>query len=206
MAGVGVTAYNTLTHHESGGSDFFCVVMWMERVYLTVFGVLAAAVPGVVLGERLEAAREADGALMSILGTVLLWVIAGVVILPNLGKSEGRAAAVCMGLLLVLPEALSRATERYGDWERVRKGRSLCMAAVLVLHHFPEGMAAGLGCVSQSVGANALCWAIVLHSIPETMLLVSSMHDAGFGKWGGCGAAAISGIVTAAGVLAGALI
>ena len=55
----------------------------MERLYLTVFGVLAAAAIGAVLGERLESAREADGELMSIFGTVLLWAVAGIVILPN---------------------------------------------------------------------------------------------------------------------------
>ncbi len=196
-----------MTHHESDGSDFFHkVVMRMERLYVTVFGVLAAAVVGALLGERLESAREADGELMSILGTVVLWVIAAVVILPNLGKAEGRAAAVCLGVLLVLPDVLNCVAERWGDWERIRKGRSLCMVAVLVLHHFPEGMAAGLSCVTEGMGARALCWAVVLHSIPETMMIPPAMHEAGFGTRGAYAAAAVSGIVTAVGVLTGAMI
>ena len=178
----------------------------MERLYLTVLGVLTAAAVGAVLGERLDSIREADGELVSILGTIALWVIAGIVILPNLWKGEGRGLAVCMGVLLVLPEVLSHVTERWGNCEQLRRGRSLCMAAVLVIHHFPEGMAAGLSCLSQGVGANALCWAIVLHSIPETMMILPAMHEAGFGRRGGYAAAAISGVVTAAGVLAGAMI
>lgn len=173
---------------------------------MTVFGVLAAAVSGAVLGERLESAREADGELMSILGTLALWVIAGIVIVPSLGEKEGRVVAVCLGLLLVLPEVLSRVAERWGSCAYIRKGGSLCMAAVLVLHHFPEGMAAGMSCVSDGMGAAALCWAVVLHSIPETMMLLPAMHEAGFGKGGGYAAAAVSGIVTAAGVLTGAMI
>lgn len=173
---------------------------------MTVFGVLAAAAIGAVLGERLESAREADGELMSIFGTVLLWAVAGIVILPNLGEKQGRGVAICLGLLLVLPELLSHVTERKENWETLRRGRSLCMAAVLVLHHFPEGMAAGLSCVTQGAGAAVLCWAIVLHSIPETMMLLSAMHEAGFGPRGSYGAAALSGIVTAAGVLTGAML
>ena len=80
------------------------------------------------------------------------------------------------------------------------------MAAVLVLHHFPEGMAAGLSCVTHSMGAVALCWAVVLHSIPETMMMFPAMQEAGFGRKGGYSAAAVSGVVTAAGVLLGAMI
>ena len=178
----------------------------MEGAYLTVVGVLAAALTGAVLGERLEAARESDGELMSVLGTVVLWIVAGVVILPNLRQPEGRTLAVCLGILLVIPEVLNRFSERWGNCEQLRKGRSLCMAAVLVLHHFPEGIAAGLSCVSQDTGAAVLCWAIVLHSIPETMMILPAMHDAGFGRWGGYAAAAISGMVTAAGVLTGAIL
>ena len=178
----------------------------MERLCATVFGVLAAAAIGAVLGERLEGAWEADGKLMSIFGTVVLWVIAGIVIIPNLGEKQGRMVAICLGVLLVLPELLSHVTEQAGNWESFRKGRSLCMAAVLVLHHFPEGMAAGLSCVTQGAGAAALCWAIVLHSIPETMMLLPAMHEAGFGSGGGYTAAAVSGFVTAAGVLAGGMV
>ena len=178
----------------------------MERVFFTILGVLAAAAIGAVLGARLESARETDGALLSIFGTVLLWGIAGIVILPNLRTEEGRLLAVCMGVLLVLPELLSRVFEEWGAWAHIRKGRSLCMAAVLVLHHFPEGMAAGVSCVSQGAGAAALCWGIVLHSIPETMMLLPAMHEAGCGRRGGFAAAAVSGIVTAAGVLIGAML
>lgn len=173
---------------------------------MTVFGVLVAAAAGAVLGERLEALRESDGELVSILGTIVLWVIGGIVILPNLGQKEGRAVAVCLGLLLVLPEVLSRLPERWGMGESIRKGRSLCMAAVLVFHHFPEGIAAGLSCASQGTGAAVLCWAIVLHSVPETMMLLPAMHEAGFGRRGGYAAAAVSGLVTAAGVLTGAML
>ena len=178
----------------------------MEGVYLTVFGVLAAAALGAVLGDRLAAVRESDGELMSMFGTIVLWVIAGIVILPNLKSGEGRAVAVCLGLLLVLPEVLSGIGERWCDGERIRRGRGLCMAAVLVLHHFPEGMAAGLSCVTHSMGAVALCWAVVLHSIPETMMMFPAMQEAGFGRKGGYAAAAVSGVVTAAGVLLGAMI
>ena len=188
------------------GLIFSCVVMWMERLTLTVFGVLLAASVGAVLGDRLETVRESDHELMSIFGTVGMWAIAGIVILPNLGNREGQTVAVCMGLLLVIPEVLSRATEGRGTPAIVQRGRSLCMAAVLVLHHFPEGMAAGLGCVTDGVGAAAFCWAVVLHSIPETMMLMPTMSDAGFGRRGGYAAAATSGIVTAIGVLIGGMI
>lgn len=185
---------------------FYKVVIWMERMYLTLFGVLGASMIGAALGDRLEAVRESEGERMSALGTVILWVVAGIVILPNLRQSEGRGLAVCLGMLLIIPEVMNRISERWGSCEQLRKGRSLCMAAVLVLHHFPEGIAAGLSCVSQDTGAAVLCWAIVLHSIPETMMLLPAMHDAGFGREGGYLAAAVSGIVTAAGVLTGAML
>ncbi len=171
---------------------------------MTVLGVLAAAAVGAVLGDRLERVRTGDSELYSSVGTVILWVVAAVVILPNLRQGNGIALAVCLGLLLVLPEVISHLTERWGNCEDIRRGRGLCMAAVLVLHHFPEGMAAGLSCMTE--GAGALCWAVVLHSIPETMMLLPAMHEAGFGRKGGYAAAAVSGIVTAAGVLLGAMI
>ena len=155
-------------------------------------------------GERLDVVRKLDGEWLSGLGTVALWCVAAVVIIPNLKDGGGRAVAVCLGVLLVVSEVLSGVSERWGRGKSLRQGRNLCIAAVLALHHFPEGMAAGFSCVTQGAGNEAVCWAVVLHSIPETMLLISTMEDAGFGRWGGRVAAFVSGLVTVAGVLLGA--
>ena len=156
------------------------------------------------MGERLDVVRKMDGERVSTMGTVVLWCVAAVVIVPNLKDGGGRIVAVCLGVLLVVPELLSCASERWGRGAKLRRGRSLCIAAVLALHHFPEGMAAGLSCVTQGAGAQAVCWAVVLHSIPETMMLMPTMQDAGYGKRGGRVAALVSGLVTVAGVLLGA--
>ena len=162
---------------------------------------MLAAILGAVLGERLDTVREMDGELVSSLGTIALWCVAAVVIIPNLKEDSGRVLALCLGLLLVIPEVLGKLSERC---ERLRQGRSLCLAAVLALHHFPEGMAAGLSCVGQGAGGTAVCWTVVLHSIPETMMLLPAMQDAGFGVRGGRLAVAVSAMVTVAGVLLGA--
>lgn len=178
----------------------------MDLVWFTVFGVLAAAVMGVALGERLEAVREGDSELPGALGTAMLWVVAGAVILPNLRQGGAKGLSLCLIVLLVLPELLSKLFADRECGGTLHRGGNLCAAAVLVLHHFPEGMAAGVVCGAQGVGAAALCWAVVLHSIPETMMLLHSLTEAGFGRWNGRVGAAVSALVTAAGVLLGASI
>ena len=183
------------------GLIFYGVVMEMEAVRWSVLCVMAAAALGAVLGERLVSLQKENGALSGVIGTLGMWAVALLAAL-----SERGWIGVCLGVLLVLPDLVSRYLEHRVNWEQIKQGRGLCMTAVLVLHHFPEGMAAGMSCITGGTGAAALCGAIVLHCIPETMLIQSSMRDSGFEKRVAYGVSVLSGVVTAVGVITGAMI
>lgn len=109
-------------------------------------------------------------------------------------------------VLICLLEIVGDRLERYGLKGSTQRIRSVLLVCVIAVHHFPEGMAAGLSAVNEGTAAVAVCGAVVLHSIPEAMVIMPTMRSAGFSLLWGYLAAAISGAMEIAGVLVGASI
>lgn len=172
----------------------------MGLLSLTVVGIAAATLLGAVLGERFGMLRGRWTLLLRGAGIVMLVVI-GFGVLRN---EQGGLAAGVLLLLICAAELLGDRAERLGCEGATKRLRSLLTVGVIALHHFPEGMAAGLSCMTDGAASYAVCAAVVLHSIPETMVIPPTMQAAGFGRTWQYTAAAVSGAMEILGVLVGA--
>ena len=171
----------------------------MVAVILTTLGICAASVVGAVLGARLGEitgvwARGVKIGCMLLLGVI---VVGGAKAL--FGEAMGPLALGLTAGVLLLPEWLCSEenqhwTERYGK---------LLLVAVIALHHVPEGFAAGISCRVGGVGCMAVCGAVVLHTIPETMVLMPMLGESEFPPWAAYGAAIVSGAMEILGVVLG---
>ena len=166
---------------------------------LTVLGICAATMLGAVLGERLGVLTGIWGKLVKAGCGVLLAIIVVGAAKALFGEDNRVLSLAVVGAVLLLAEWIS-------DEKRMQGYGTLLAAAVIALHHVPEGMAAGLSCTAGGSGCAAVCGAVVLHLIPETMVLMPMLQGEGYSRCSAYAAAGISGIMGIVGVLLGCCI
>ena len=83
----------------------------------------------------------------------------------------------------------------------------IMMAVAVAIHNVPEGMSVGAlyakagGAVDE--GLWVLLFSIVLHNVPEGMAIALPLFTSGMNRWKAAGVAALSGVPTIFGALAG---
>ena len=172
----------------------------MVGAFLTILGICAAVVIGIILGERLGRVTGAWAIAVKIGCMGLLAVIAVGAIKTLFGNLSGGAAVGITAAVLLLPEWLCAASD-----EKIRRGQGgrLLFVTLIALHHVPEGIAAGISCGVGGSVCMAVCGAVVLHTIPETMVLIPMLGESEFPPWAAYGAAAVSGAMEILGVVLG---
>lgn len=116
-------------------------------------------------------------------GVMLAAAILGL-ILPSLecGNEIVTVAGMFFGALLL--DRLERRQIRLCNRLTLEKKQAILFALAILLHKFPEGCAAGVGIGTDKRSGNWLIvGGIMLQNVPESMILVSPMLSAGFGKW-----------------------
>lgn len=166
----------------------------MNTLLPTVFGIGLATIVGGVLGDRFGMLRGRWAPLLQVVGALMLTVI----LIGVWQTLHDEVIVVCMMALICGAELLGNQMERMGHIGSTKRLRSLLGVSVIALHHFPEGMAVGMS------GSPAVCAAVVLHSIPEAMVIPPMLREAGYSRPWGFAATAISGAVEIMGVCAGA--
>lgn len=171
---------------------------------------LAGAAAGFLFENIPPAAEELLTAAAAgiMLGAAMLGLI-----VPSLELSGGHApwitsaGIVCGALFLsgfgALTPCLSR---RMGAAADGNMSSALLFAAAIVIHHFPEGAAAGVSFGTGDQGAAlTVAGGVAFQTVPEAMVIVPPLLKAGASRRGAALAALLSGAVEAAGVFFGYL-
>lgn len=175
----------------------------MNIVHLTVLGIAAATGLGAVLGERMGMLRGKWDRIMRGVGMLMTAVILLGILLPLWQEKQGIGLMLVLLGMICLLEWLGSRLERSGLQGSARRIRCIFLVTVIAVHHFPEGIAAGWS-IAKDSAVPAVCAAVVLHSIPEAMVIVPTMREARFSRLWGYLAAGVSGLTEIAGVLVGA--
>ena len=172
----------------------------MVGVFLTILGICAAVAIGIVLGERLGEIKGPWSAAVKIGCMGLLGVIAVGALNTLFVDLSGPTALAITAAVLLFPEWLCSASD-----EKMRRGQhsKLLFVALIALHHVPEGIAAGLSCTVGGSVCMAVCSAVVLHTIPETMVLLPMLGETDYPRAVAYCAAAVSGAMEILGVVLG---
>lgn len=175
----------------------------MVGVSLTTLGICAAVVLGVVLGKQLGALTGVWASVVKIGCTVLLGIIVVGGAKALFGDAFGLPALAITALVLLVPEWLSAAADGAGrKWQGEGCGK-LLIVAVIALHHVPEGIAAGISCRVGGSACMAVCGAVAVHTVPETMVLMPMLTGEAYPRGTAYAAAAISGAMEILGVVIG---
>lgn len=170
----------------------------MNIIPLTLAGIALATALGAYLGDKIGTLGDIWSGLLRWAGVLLVAVIAVGLVRTY---TEKQTAAVAVVLLLLGGEYLARGGD--GGSERMS---SLLMVLVIGGHHLPEGIAAGMGCLQGDSLSWLVSWGVVVHCIPETMVIMPAMMGAGYGRRWAYGAAALSGAMEMMGVLIGCML
>ena len=186
----------------------------MVYLLITVLGIALCSLIGAAAGFLLEdiPPRLDDTLTGGAAGIMLCAAITGLIVpstefsgdcsvwLPSVGVLCGAAFLTLIG----------GAGQRLGAGLGMSAGdagfreKTLTFVAAIAIHHFPEGIAAG---VSFGTGdpsdALTVTSGIAFQNIPEAMILIPPLLKAGTGKRRAAAVAAVSGLVEIVGVLFG---
>jgi len=150
---------------------------WNDLVTAFAAGVMLAAAAFGLFQPAMEMVRGA-GCLLIAAGTV-----AGMLFLHIAARLSGRLGC---GALKIHPE--------------------LMFVLAIAVHKFPEGMAGGVGLTSMdSTAAMTVVTGIALQNLPEGVVMIPPLLNAGAGRGKAACIALATGLLNAAGVFAGAL-
>lgn len=180
----------------------------MICVLAAAAGIALCSFAGAVIGFLFENIPQGiEDALTAAAAGIMLYAAVLGLIVPSMELSGERAPWLtpsgilcgalflsCIGLLAPQPVSASDPARRH----------ALLFAAAIVIHHLPEGIAAG---VSFGTGdledAATVAGGIALQNIPEAMIIIPPLLKAGTGKRGAALAAFVSCAVEVAGVFFG---
>lgn len=188
----------------------------LEYVLITAAGIALCSFGGAVVGFMFEniSPKVEDGLSGAAAGVMLCAAVMGLVVpcvefsgdnaawLPTLGIFCGA------GFLTLINRAGPQLTARLGmkSDDVTGRERALIFVMAIAIHHFPEGIAAGVsfgtGDVSDAV---TVCSGIAFQNIPEAMIIVPPLLKAGTGKRRAAVFAFFSGFVEVVGVFFGYL-
>lgn len=188
----------------------------LEYVLITAAGIALCSFSGAVVGFLFEniSPKVEDGLSGAAAGVMLCAAVMGLVVpcvefsgdnaawLPTLGIFCGA------GFLTLINRTGPQLTARLGmkSDDVTGRERALIFVMAIAIHHFPEGIAAGVsfgtGDVSDAV---TVCSGIAFQNIPEAMIIIPPLLKAGTGKRRAAVFAFFSGFVEVVGVFFGYL-
>lgn len=186
----------------------------MNFVLLTAFGIALCSAVGAVIGfsfKRIPAQVE-DAVNGCAAGIMLCAAILGLII-PSIEFSGDRAlwlptVGIFCGaaFLSLIGRAGPFVTKKMGmtDADVESNCRTMLFVLAIAIHHFPEGIAAGVSFGAGSVGAAVtVVSGIALQNIPEGMIIIPPLLKSGTGKRCAVTIAVISGLTEVIGVFVG---
>ena len=118
------------------------------------------------------------------------------VLLLGLGAGAGMVFLRLVGLL----------SARFGRAGGLRDHPELMFVLAIAVHKFPEGMAGGVALAGMDAGAAiTMVSGIALQNLPEGVVMIPPLMNAGMRTSRAAAIALLTGLLNAAGVLAGAL-
>lgn len=185
----------------------------MEIVILTAIGVGAATVLGAGIGFAFkDSSRRFLDIIFYISSVIMLFSAMFGLLLPSYEYSRGREYITLVGAAIgvicivsvevLIPKIQSRINSENAKGARMR--RALVMILAMSIHNFPEGMAAGVGFGAEDMGmALLIAGGIALQNIPEGMVVITPMLDAGVSPKRSFFVALMTGLCEVIGTLVG---
>lgn len=173
----------------------------MTSVILAGAGIAGATALGSVLGSGLGRLHERLNDIISCIaaGIMLCAAMQGLVE-PSVALCGGNAVPACLGIVLgaLFLDAANRAAPRLFHRMELQRSskqiRSAMFVLALAIHHFPEGLAAGVSFGTGELSdAAAVCAGIAIQNIPEAMIIMPAMAQTGARRCAGFWAAAAGG-------------
>lgn len=161
----------------------------MEIVILTAIGVGAATVMGAGIGFAFkDSSRRFLNIIFYISSFIMLFSAIFGLLVPSYEYSLGREyitfvgaaiGVICIVFVeLLIPRIQSKESSEGARGKRMR--RALVMILAMSIHNFPEGMAAGVGFGAEDTAmALLIAGGIALQNIPEGMVVITPMLEAG---------------------------
>lgn len=186
----------------------------MEYVLITAGGIAVCSFVGAVIGFFFEnISPKVEDALSGAAAGIMLCAAVLGLVAPSMEFSGQNAAWLptvgifCgAGFLTLINRAGPRLTAKIGmkSGDASSRERALLFVMAIAIHHFPEGIAAGVsfgtGDVSDAV---TVCSGIAFQNIPEAMIIIPPLLSAGTGKRRAAFIAFVSGFVEVVGVFFG---
>lgn len=163
----------------------------MLIVILTALGVGSATVLGAILGFIFkDISRRFSDIILSFAAGIMLAASILNLILPSLengGKYPFLSTTLGIILGVLSLDGIDRMTDRMSKSKLSRTSRAdkqrhsvLLFVSAIAIHNLPEGIAAGVGFGTGSVGdALLIAGSIALQNVPEGMVIVSPMISIG---------------------------
>ena len=121
----------------------------------------------------------------------------------ELGNALLLASGAACGILFL--RAVSALSGHIG-WGRLKRNPELMFVLAIILHKFPEGMAGGVSLSGMNpAAALTMVIAISLQNLPEGVVMIPPLLSAGVSRRRAAFIALATGLLNAAGVVAGAL-
>lgn len=185
----------------------------MEIVILTAIGVGAATVMGAGIGFAFkDSSRRFLDIIFYISSFIMLFSAIFGLLLPSYEYSQSRGYITLIGAAVgvmcivsvevLIPKIQSKIKSDSVKGQRMR--RALIMILAMSIHNFPEGMAAGVGFGAEDTGmALLIAGGIALQNIPEGMVVITPMLDAGVSPKKSFFVALMTGLCEVIGTLVG---
>ena len=181
----------------------------MKYVLITVLGIAVCSYGGALIGflfktvsPRLEDALTAGAA-----GIMLCAAVLGLIVPSAEFAGQGRLwlpslGILCGALFLTLLDRAFPAAA--GSLGADGKNRALLFVAAIAIHHFPEGIAAGVSFGTGDLNdALTVTTGIALQNVPEGMIIIPPLLKSGAGKGKAALIALLSGLIEIVGVFFG---
>lgn len=181
----------------------------MNSVFWAALAIGGSTLIGAGCGFLLNHVSErSSDAVTAFAGGVMLAAAAFGLFVPAMELAQGAGvllilAGTACGMLLL--RLLGRACDRVGGG-LLSRNPELMFVLAIALHKFPEGMAGGVGLNSlNSTAALTVVTGIALQNLPEGAVMIPPLLNAGVRRRRAACIALLTGLLNAAGVLAGAL-
>lgn len=181
---------------------------FMSYVLITAAGIALCSLIGAAAGFLFENIPQcAEEALSGAAAGIMLCAAVLCLIAPALELSAGRSpwltpsGVLCGAFFLGGTGLLAPRTAAASDPAR---RHALLLTAAIAIHHFPEGIAAGVSFGTGDLGgALTVAGGIAFQNVPEAMVIIPPLLKSGAGRRAAAAAAVISSAVEVAGVFFG---
>ncbi len=186
----------------------------MEYVLITAAGIALCSLVGAVIGFLFEnIPPEIEDSLSGAAAGIMLCAAVLGLVAPAVEFSGDKGAWLptvgifCGALFLTFINLVGpRLTDRIGmkEGDSASRNRALLFVMAIAIHHFPEGIAAGVSFGTGDLSdAITVTTGIAFQNIPEGMIIIPPLLKAGTGRRRAAVIAAISGLVEVVGVFFG---